>query len=442
MGERGDQSGRVRRTQSHGRGLLEAVGHQPVDAPAIIARVEVEVALDGLGDRPRVLDDLAIHVEDVKRPIGGVGELDGPEPCVLRRDEFHARLVRRTRRDRLDPRHVDLFVVNEVSSGIADERVADELRGEGVAPVDRPPRRTGEIAGRAAASFHHARHLAGDAPMGADDAPRLLGAEPEDFGSGPVDGDVHQRGHRLEKGVPPRVAFLKDVGHEMPAVARGEAASGVVEAHAVLAAAGGGLHHQGLWIEDEVPAAKVDLVGERARRRRDPASVRAGRSMDAIVEAPEKTVGQGLHVQAGHARAEAGEDHLALIGPAIAVRVAEPEDVGRGRDEDAAARTDDGRGPREAFGVDGGFVEPSVAVGVLEQADASQLFVAAFGVVPHLDDEHPAVLVEGGGDRIAHEGFGRDEFQLEAGLHLEGAQRVGGLDGGKTGKVVGGNFGS
>jgi hypothetical protein len=162
--------------------------------------------------------------------------------------------------------------------------------------------------------------------------------------------------------------------------------------------------------------------------------------VDAVIQAPADAVEQPLHVLP----AEAGEDGLAHVGLAVAVGVLEVEDVGGGPDEHAAVVAEDGRGPGELVGVDGALVEPPVAVGVFEQADGAEVLGGLFGVVDHLDDEHPAVLVEVDRDGAVDERLGRDLFDVEAGEGFEGCEGVGGLrrrDAGEFGGEVAGYSG-
>ena len=65
---------------------------QVIEPSAILAAGQVKVPLDRLGDRERVFDRLAVHVEDEQRPIGRVGEVDRAKPVVGRGEELHARI--------------------------------------------------------------------------------------------------------------------------------------------------------------------------------------------------------------------------------------------------------------------------------------------------------------------------------------------------------------
>jgi hypothetical protein len=141
--------------------------------------------------------------------------------------------------------------------------------------------------------------------------------------------------------------------------------------------------------------------------------------VDAVVEAPAEAVEHGLHVELvgavrGVIAGEPGEHHFARVGLAVAVGVFEVEQIGCGGHEDPAIPAEEAGGPGEIVGIDGAAVEAAVAVGVFEQADATEvgLGVAEFGVIDHFDDEQASVFVEADFDGIADEGFGGDEFDL------------------------------
>src|SRR5438876_961001 len=61
---------------------------EAIKSAAVVAAGEIELSLDVVGDRPGMLDRLAIHVEHGQRAVGGVDEVDGPEPIVARADKL------------------------------------------------------------------------------------------------------------------------------------------------------------------------------------------------------------------------------------------------------------------------------------------------------------------------------------------------------------------
>src|SRR5262249_26632582 len=105
------------------------------------------------------------------------------------------------------------------------------------------------------------------------------------------------------------------------------------------------------------------------------------------------------------------------------------QDVRGAADEDAAVVADDRRRPGEFVEENCTLIEAAVAVGVLQQADVADQLLVLLGVVSHLDDVEPAVLVAGQGDRVQDQRLGGDLLDAEAGQDLEGLEGVGGGDG-------------
>ena len=158
-------------------------------------------------------------------------------------------------------------------------------------------------------------------------------------------------------------------------------------------------------------------------------------AVDAIVQPPRQAVHERLAVEPIPLVAEAREDDLAEVGHAVAVSILQIDDVRLEPHVDAAVVRKHGRRIAEPVREDGALLEPSVAVGVLEQADAPDALVehqvaAGFGLIPaHLDDVETAVFVERHLNRIDHQRLVGDELQPEAFLDAEGLERLVGLDG-------------
>ena len=145
-------------------------------------------------------------------------------------------------------------------------------------------------------------------------------------------------------------------------------------------------------------------------------------AVEPAVGPPGQRVGQLVGVGA----AEAGRDDLAGVGLAVAVGVAEEEDVGRVGDPDAAVADGDARGDVEALGEDREPVGLAVAVGVLEDLDAvAARSGGAAGIFEALGDPDPPALVEGHGDRVDDVGLGGDDLDAESRRHGHGADRLG-----------------
>ena len=107
--------------------------------------------------------------------------------------------------------------------------------------------------------------------------------------------------------------------------------------------------------------------------------------MNAIVQSPVEAVEQLLDVQASDAFAKPSEDDIPNVRDAIAICIFAKQDVRCGSDKHAAPITNQRRWPGQVVGEHRAFVETPVAIRVFEQPDASQMFIPALRVIPHLD---------------------------------------------------------
>ena len=118
----------------------------------------------------------------------------------------------------------------------------------------------------------------------------------------------------------------------------------------------------------------------------------------------------------GVVRLEAGEQDLALVGLAVAVRVVEEQHVGGLRHDQAAVGVAERGGDAQVLGEDGLLVGPAVAVGVLDDRDpvaTLPLRLHLVGVVDRLGHVEPAEVVPGHGDRLADLRLGDEQLRLE-----------------------------
>src|SRR5690242_10901424 len=93
--KRGDQFFDGSFAQARGLRLFEAVRSDAVNAPAIVAAVQVERFFDALGKGPGMLDDLAIQLDDVESAVWTIGKLDWTAPGIVRSDKFDGLFTRR-----------------------------------------------------------------------------------------------------------------------------------------------------------------------------------------------------------------------------------------------------------------------------------------------------------------------------------------------------------
>ena len=78
--------GRVRGGQPLG-------GHDAVDASLVVAGADVERLLHRVGDPLGVLDDRAVHINDIQPAVRTGGHRDRPEPVVAPAEQLSLRLV-------------------------------------------------------------------------------------------------------------------------------------------------------------------------------------------------------------------------------------------------------------------------------------------------------------------------------------------------------------
>src|SRR5581483_11402291 len=118
------------------RRLLETVRYYPIDAPAIIAAIQIQEFLDVRGERPRVLDDLTIHVDDIQSAIRRVCKLHRPKPGVARGREFHFLLAGRALGFEAHVVRRKDFAMHQVAASVAHEGVVAKLTWECVSAIN------------------------------------------------------------------------------------------------------------------------------------------------------------------------------------------------------------------------------------------------------------------------------------------------------------------
>ena len=134
------------------------------------------------------------------------------------------------------------------------------------------------------------------------------------------------------------------------------------------------------------------------------------RAIDPVVDAP----GQPVHPQLLISLAEAREQHVSLVGLAIAVVVLEKPDVRRRRDQRTAPPGQDTCGKRKLIGKHSHAFVPAIAVAVLQEPDTSSGWSGR--IVSHFDDVHPAICIPGDANRADHVRFGSDQLGSEVGI--------------------------
>ena len=374
------------------RGLLR---HDAPDAAAVDGLLQLAV-LDVRDEVVRqealVLDDPAVHIDDVDRAVGAVDDLDRPETLVGRSQELLPGDGGGAFDDPILLREHD--ALHDVGGGLRDERIAAVGRTEEVAPVDDGAAGRGRLGQRAVGAQRIGVVAAVHARRRVDRVDRLVGDD------GAVDARHVAQERIAREGRGGQQVRAQEVGIvvvvETAVVVLAEAILAAAEARATLPDAG---------VEAEARAV-------------------AG-APDPVVHRPGRRVGHVLGL--APAGAVVGRDDRAHIRDARPLGVLAEEEVRRLADEGAAVDGQHRARHHEALDEGRGLVHAARPLGILQQRDASVGLLLAgpidvVHVTAHLDDEHPALVVEADRDgRLDHRLRG-DELDAEALLELERLQ--------------------
>src|SRR6516164_5732260 len=98
--------------------------------------------------------------------------------------------------------------MDEIAAAISDKGVASELLRPGISSIDSDSSGAGEVSGRPSAAFDRSRHQPGHAPLGANDAPRLIRTDAVNFGGRSIDCDINRRWRHRKVRVARRVSIF------------------------------------------------------------------------------------------------------------------------------------------------------------------------------------------------------------------------------------------
>ena len=425
--------------------LPESVRDDAIDAAAVVAAVEVQMLLDGLGQRPGMLDDFAIHVGDVKRTVRRVGKLHRAKPVVATGQELHLLFVVRPPGDQGGAIRMEFLSMHEIAPAVGDEGVLAIVLRESVAAIDGCAGRAGEVTGGAPAALDRAGNQAGDTPARAEHAPRFVGTDAKDLRCRPVRGYARARRRHGEERISVSVTVFVHDELDVVAVAANEFPTPAVETHPVLGPAALGAKIERAWIKRKILAAQIHPVriadcglgilagplhpgsSEGAVHTANLSAAHAGRAVDAVIETPIERIEQGLHIQPVRlvrrkVAGKSGKNRFADVRHAVAVGVLAEDNIGCRPDEHTATVTENRRRPRQAVQINRALVEAAVAVGVLKSADAPESFRASLGVVAHLDHVHPTILIKGHRNGIDYQRFRRGQLEMKPLFDLKGGQ--------------------
>ena len=423
--ERGDEAGGVRLGEVGVRLRRGGVMLDAVDTAEVVLAVGADRGA-GLGVLRAagvvVRDDRGVEVEDVHRAVGAEGDVDRAEPVVSRAEPFlvleheFAAVERAVEHE--------LLVVDDVEDGLGHPHGAVIFLGPGAPFID-----GGGAAGGVMADLVDLHQRGAVRQVGAGDRTTAvdgiegLGGRARGLGEDLLREDDVLDGVTVGGLAVVELHVARDLVAEAVAAERGD----LLDGGAV-----------GLETEGAGGEAGHRLAGLGVGRR---AAAAVG-GVDPAVGGDDEVVGD----EVGVARGEATVEEDFLVGLAVAVGVAEPEDALL-RDDDDAVFPDAETGDQlEAFVEDLLLVEVAVALGadedrdlvlggaVIETGHQHAAFLprlgvqgaAAVGVLGGLRDPEAATFVPLDGDGLVDEGFGDDRGGLEAGLQAELRDGVGG----------------
>ena len=425
MRERGDEAGRIGLGQvgvrlRRGGFMLDAV-----DAAEVVLAVGADRGA-GLGVlRPAgvvVGDDGRVEVEDVHRAIGAEGDVDRAEPVVGRTEPL---LVLEQEFAAVEGAiEHELLVVHDVEDGLGHPHGAVIFLGPGAPFVD-----GGGATGRVMADLVDLHQGGAVGHVGAGDRATAvdgvegLGGRARGLGEDLLGEDDVLDGVTIGGLAVVEFHVARDLIAEAVAAERGD----LLDGGAI------GLEAEGTRGEAGHRLAGLGVGGGAAA---------AVGGVDPAVGGDDEVVGD----EVGVARGEAAIEEDFLVGLAVAVGVAEPEDPLL-RDDDHAVLPDAETGDQlEAFVEDLLLVEVAVALGadedrdlvlggaVVETGHQHAAFLPRFGVqgaapvrvLRGFRDPEAATFVPLDGDGLVDEGLGHDGGGLEAGLQAELRDGVGG----------------
>ena len=411
MGQQLDQLRGFQRPERGGRPGLVSFGNNPPDAALVETRRRIDLTEDLRRQKRRPLDQLATHVDDIQTTIRRVGHLGRAKPDILGGEELlifigSLRLVANALLFQPGPEQ-------QIVGNLTDEYVAFEFGGKRVAAINRDSRRTSEEP-RGSSPFVVSGHDSALAKFGADFSPRFGFADAVQFRELAARQNVESR----RRGNHGRVSRQKTgIVHEhldRVAVAANENVPPIIHRHAVLAAAAGEFKLVGPWIEQDVEVARRHRLDVRPAGHADLAAVHSGGNQKALLGGPAEGVEMSL---AGLVPAEAGQDHFAGVGFAVAVGVLHVDQVRRDADIDATVPTGQSGGIVQVIGKDRPLVVPAVAIGVGQHDNPPAALGPRGGVgvvFGEFDDPKPAVLVELHAHGGLNERLGGNQFGAKA----------------------------
>ena len=372
--------------------------HAP-DPPPILSLVPDDAVAHLRSDKVGMLDPTPIEVTDPQRPIRAGHREHRPEPGIARGEELAHLLAGRPAGLEGHADRDELATMDDVEQRLADIRTS--AWGEARAPIDRQP----------AAGIEGVGGLAVERRRRAADGEKSVLLHR-------IFEHLHVARRRREGMAAGDVEREDDLA-DRRRVPIAEPVSLRVKSQAELRKSCHGLDLTGVGAEAEIVTIDRDGRDVGALRRRDRAATPPVGGIHPAIRAGAEAVDTELLI----AGLESGEDHLAELGRSVAVPVDKVENVGGRGDEEPAIPCQKSVGKGEPSGEDRPRIDRSVAVGVGEGDDPST--AVAVGIVAHLGDEQPAIVIPADRHRIEDERFGRHKLHDMPRHDVEAGQRGG-----------------
>ena len=161
--------------------------------------------------------------------------------------------------------------------------------------------------------------------------------------------------------------------------------------------------------EPQISAANRDGFGRRVVRVADLAVAAAVGRVDHVIQTKREPVDPKLRVPL----TEAGQHDAFLVGPPIAVTIAQEPNVGCRGDEHASEARQHAVGKRKAVGKDSRMLITTIAIAIFQSSDPAR--GRRDRVVNHLGDVESTVLVPGDRHRAGDLGLGGHELDRQPG---------------------------
>ena len=161
-------------------------GSNTVNAPPIMAAIEIQKLLYSVGQRPWMLNDFSVHIHYIKITIRSVGKLNRAKPDIRGTHKFYARFLCWTPRGRDMTFRIYSFSVNQITAAISNKGMICILPCPGVSCIQSRSRCSRKVPRRSTASFNRPTHGTCYTPFRTHDSPRFIRTDPKNRSGGSI----------------------------------------------------------------------------------------------------------------------------------------------------------------------------------------------------------------------------------------------------------------